>query len=263
MKDIKELKEYYRWNARDEANLEKIRDMAIKHLDDFVKVIPNSDVDKGRVNLWLEDLFELRCSEALTKTEPNLPNLLRHFLQEKIEREVDSPQERYSLLTTLNKVVDFCLERIISRESLTDRPSYLGKYQRWMIRSIRRVSRVFDAFIFVTLLLVGLFIVTWIVYEFYMVLTGELPLERGGLSILGSVLILYAISELLAGQIRHMIGGAVSIKAFVSVALAAVIRKVLIISLSPEKFYELITLALVLLALGVVFLLIHRVESST
>ncbi len=64
---------------------------------------------------------------------------------------------------------------------------------------------------------------------FYMVLAGQLPLERGGLSILGSVLILYAISELLSEEIKHIRGGAVSIKAFVGVALAAVIRKVLIV----------------------------------
>jgi len=38
--------------------------------------------------------------------------------------------------------------------------------------------------------------------------------------------------------------------------------KVLIISLSPEKVQELITLSLVVLALGVVFWLIHRAESK-
>jgi uncharacterized membrane protein (DUF373 family) len=89
-----------------------------------------------------------------------------------------------------------------------------------------------------------------------------LPLERGGLSVLGSILILYAISELLSEEIKHIRGSALSLKIFVSVALAAVIRKVLIISLSPEKFPELITLSLVILALGVVFWLIYRVESK-
>ncbi|MEJ5338835.1 MAG: phosphate-starvation-inducible PsiE family protein [Aquificaceae bacterium] len=138
----------------------------------------------------------------------------------------------------------------------------LKRHQSILIGSIRRIAWVFDAFIILTLSIVGVFLIVWIVYEFYMVLVGQLPLERGGLSILGSVLILYAISELLSEEIKHIRGGAVSIKAFVGVALAAVIRKVLIISLSPEKFQELITLALVLTALGVVYWLIHRVESS-
>ncbi len=137
------------------------------------------------------------------------------------------------------------------------------RHQNILIGTIRRIAWVFDAFIIFTLSVVGLFLIVWIVYEFYMVLAGQLPLERGGLSILGSVLILYAISELLSEEIKHIRGGAVSIKAFVGVALAAVIRKVLIVSLSPEKVQELITLALVLVALGIVFWLIHKVESSS
>jgi uncharacterized membrane protein (DUF373 family) len=75
-------------------------------------------------------------------------------------------------------------------------------------------------------------------------------------------LILYAISELLSEEIKHRKGSTLSLKIFVGVALAAVIRKVLILSLSPEKVQELITLSLVILALGVVFWLIHRVESK-
>ena len=87
-------------------------------------------------------------------------------------------------------------------------------------------------------------------------------MERGGLSVLGSILILYAISELLSEEIKHIKGSALSLKISVGVALVAVIRKVLIISLSPEKVQELITLSLVILALGVVFWLIYRVESK-
>jgi len=80
--------------------------------------------------------------------------------------------------------------------------------------------------------------------------------------VLGSILILYAISELLSEEIKHIKGSSLSLKVFVGFALAAVIRKVLIISLSSEKVHELITLSLMILALGVVFWLIHRVESK-
>ncbi|HAV40422.1 MAG: phosphate-starvation-inducible PsiE family protein [Aquificaceae bacterium] len=139
----------------------------------------------------------------------------------------------------------------------------LEKRQRILLFSIKGVAWLFDVFVVLTLATVGIFLMVWIVYEFYLVITGELPLERGGLSILGSVLILYAISELLSEEIKHIKGGTVSIKAFVGVALAAVIRKVLIISLSPEKVMELITLSVVLFALGLVYWIIHKVESSS
>ena len=139
----------------------------------------------------------------------------------------------------------------------------LEKRQRVLLLSIKGVAWLFDAFVILTLATVGIFLMVWIVYEFYLVMTGTLPLERGGLSILGSELILYAISELLSEEIKHIKGGTVSIKAFVGVALAAVIRKVLILSLSPERFMELITLSLVLFSLGLVYWIIHKVESSS
>ncbi|MFN4319018.1 MAG: phosphate-starvation-inducible PsiE family protein [Aquificaceae bacterium] len=139
----------------------------------------------------------------------------------------------------------------------------LEKRQRVLLLSIKGVAWLFAAFVILTLATVGIFLMVWIVYEFYLVIAGLLPLERGGLSILGSVLILYAISELLSEEIKHLKGGPVSIRAFVGVALAAVIRKVLILSLSPERYMELITLSAILLSLGLVYWIIHRVESSS
>ncbi len=88
-----------------------------------------------------------------------------------------------------------------------------------------------------------------------------MPLEKGGLGILGSVLILYAVSELLSEEIKHIRGGTISLKVFVGVALAAIIRKVLVISLTPEKVQELLILSLVTISLGLVFWLIYRVEA--
>ncbi|RMH79426.1 MAG: hypothetical protein D6674_07975 [Acidobacteria bacterium] len=137
-----------------------------------------------------------------------------------------------------------------------------NKYIRLLIFGLEGISYLFDAFVVLTLFGVGIFLMVWIIYEFYMVLIGQLPIERGGLSILGSILVLYAISELLLGELRRLKGGTISIKVFLSVALAAVIRKVLILSLTPEKHEELIVLALLVLALGIVFWLINRAETT-
>ncbi|MCX7989026.1 MAG: phosphate-starvation-inducible PsiE family protein [Aquificaceae bacterium] len=263
MKDFEELKNLYRWNFEDEKNAKKLKDMALRHMEDLVLNLPYGFPDRERARLWLEGLFELKCTENMGYGDPLTLSLIRQFLQDRMAQEVTSIQERHSLLTSLNKVLDLCLLSTLPEGKVVGGFSPLSRYQRWMIRSIRRVSRVFDVFILLTLLLVGFSIVVWIVYEFYLVLVGKLPLERGGLSILGSILILYAISELLLEQIKTTKGGAVSIKTFLGVALAAVIRKVLILSLSPEKFYELLTLSLILLSLGLVFLLVHKVESST
>ncbi|MFN7065593.1 MAG: phosphate-starvation-inducible PsiE family protein [Aquificaceae bacterium] len=46
------------------------------------------------------------------------------------------------------------------------------------------------------------------------------------------------------------------------VALAAIIRKVLVISLTPERVQELLMLSLITISLGIVFWLIYPVEAK-
>lgn len=190
-------------------------------------------------------------------------NFVRGYLVNIINREMGTSAETSRILLSINKALDINLDVMINSFREEELRLYLatGKYQKILIENIRRISWFFDFFIVLTLAVVGLFLILWIIYEIWFILTGVLPLERGGLSVLGSILILYAISELLSEEIKHIKGSALSLKIFVGVALAAVIRKVLIISLSPKKFQELITLSLVILALGVVFWLIYRVES--
>jgi uncharacterized membrane protein (DUF373 family) len=299
METIEELKVHYRWSQEDDENIKRISWFGEKYKEDFIdkfynylenfkdtsKYLPDEKVrsrHKEKIKGWFVRLFKggydaqylrsiYRIGEVHLKI--GLPphyvqasmGFVREYIHEKLSSELGCTPERDQVLASVNKALDINLDVMINSFREEELKLYLasGKYQRMMIENIRRVSWLFDFFIIITLSLVGLFLIAWILYEFYTVLTGNLPLERGGLSILGSVLILYAISELLAEEIKHIRGGAVSIKAFVGVALAAVIRKVLIISLSPEKFQELITLALVLFALGLVYWLIHRVEAST
>jgi uncharacterized membrane protein (DUF373 family) len=191
-------------------------------------------------------------------------NFVRGYLMNIINREMGTSAEASRILLSINKALDINLDVMINSFREEELRLYLatGKYQKLLIENVRRVSWFFDFFIVLTLAVVGVFLIVWIIYEIWLILTGVLPLERDGLSVLGSILILYAISELLSEEIKHIKGSALSLKIFVGVALAAVIRKVLIISLSPEKFQELITLSLVILALGVVFWLIYRVESK-
>jgi uncharacterized membrane protein (DUF373 family) len=79
---------------------------------------------------------------------------------------------------------------------------------------------------------------------------------------MGSMLILYAVSELLTEGIKHIRKGALGLKVFITVALAAIIRKVLILSLSPEQSNELLILAGLFLSLGITYWLIRKAEEK-
>lgn len=298
METIEKLKVHYNWTEEDEENLRRIAWMGEKYKEEFVeefyrylenfpdagKYLSSKEVrdrHEEKIKRWFVSLFTSKYDAQYLKglysvgedhLKIGLPlhyvqaliSFVRSYLMNIISREMGTSAETSKILISVNKALDINLDVMnnsFREEELRLRDS-MGKYQKILIENIKRISWFFDFFIVLTLAVVGVFLIVWIIYEIWLILTGVLPLERGGLSVLGSILILYAISELLSEEIKHIKGSALSLKIFVGVALAAVIRKVLIISLSPEKFQELITLSLVILALGVVFWLIYRVESK-
>jgi len=298
METIEGLKVHYNWTQEDEEHLRRIAWIGEKYKEEFVeefyrylenfpdagKYLSSKEVrdrHKEKIKRWFVSLFTSKYDAQYLKglyslgedhLKIGLPlhyvqaliSFVRGYLMNIVNREMGVSAEANRILLSVNKALDINLDVMINsfREEELRLHDSMGKYRKLLIENIRRISWFFDFFIVLTLSVVGLFLILWIIYEIWLILTGVLPLERGGLSILGSILILYAISELLSEEIKHLKGSALSLKIFVSVALAAVIRKVLIISLSPEKVQELITLSLVILALGVVFWLIYRVESK-
>jgi uncharacterized membrane protein (DUF373 family) len=298
METIEELKGHYNWTEEDEENLRKVAWIGEKYKEEFVEEfyiylenLPDAskylsskeirDRHKEKIKKWFVSLFTSKYDAQYLKglyrvgevhfkigLPPHyvqaLMSFVRSYLMNIINREMGVSTETSRILLSINKALDINLDLMINsfREEELRLYHAMGKYQKILIENVKRISWFFDFFIVFTLAVVGAFLIVWIIYEIWLILTGVLPLERGGLSVLGSILILYAISELLSEEIKHIKGSALSLRIFVSVALAAVIRKVLIISLSPEKVQELITLSLVILALGVVFWLIHRVESK-
>ena len=298
METIEEIKVHYRWSRRDEENLKRVAWIGESYGDEFIErfytylenfrdtsaYLPDEETrkrHKEKVKRWFVEVFtsdyDARYLRKLYRIGEvhmriGLPphyvqasmNFVREFVMEKLTAHLGCTQERDEIMASVNKALDINLDVMIGsfREEELKRYLAAGRLQRVLIESIRRVSWFFDVFITITFSMVGFFLIAWIAYEFWLVATGVLPLEKGGLSILGSSLILYAVSELLSEEIKHIRGTAVSLRVFVGVALAAVIRKVLVVSLSPEKVQELITLSVITLALGAVFWLIHRVEQK-
>jgi uncharacterized membrane protein (DUF373 family) len=85
-------------------------------------------------------------------------------------------------------------------------------------------------------------------------------LEKGLLSTLGSLLMLWVVIELIDNEIRQLRGGRFAIKVFISVAMVAVIRKILVTTLAAEAIEAQISLIAAVAVLGVVYWLISRVE---
>jgi len=298
LETIEELKIHYEWSGIDEENLRKVSWLGERYAEDFIESLYNylenfrdtSDFlpdeetrkrHKEKVKGWFRELFTSHYdAQYLRKLyrigevhyRIGLPphyvqssmNFVRSYIYRRLTEELGCTPERDEIMISINKALDLNLDIMVNSFREEELKKYLaaGRYQKVLIESIRKVSWFFDIFLIMTLTVVGIFLIVWIGYELWLVLVGELPLERGGLSVLGSALILYAVSELLGEEIKHVRGATLSLEIFVGVALAAVIRKVLIISLSPEKVQELVTLSLITLSLGAVFWLIHKVEAK-
>ena len=298
MENIQELKIHYCWESGDEENLKTLKPFAEKYQGQFIEelysylanfkdmntYLPNEKIQathKEKLRNWFLSLFSGKYDSAYLRklykigeihVKIGLPphyvsstmNFVRRFFHENVRQEMGPTQEGDTLLKSVNKILDLNLDVMTSAYREEELKLYLasGKFQKTLIEWIRRASYGFDVFITITFLLVGFFLVTWIGYEAYMVVTGALAPERGGLSILGSTLILYATSELLSEELKHIRGARLSLSAFLGLALAAVIRKVLILSLSPEKTNELLVIAFLLLSLGLVYWLSMKVEAQ-
>ena len=83
------------------------------------------------------------------------------------------------------------------------------------------------------------------------------------MTILGSLLVLWAAIELIHEEINHLQGKGFAIGAFIMLAMAALIRKVLIYSLSSEKGNELLVIGAVIVALAVSFWLVKIKSKAT
>lgn len=298
METIEQLKTHHRWNAEVDEHLKKLEAFGEKYKVEFIEglydylatfedtrtYLPDEQVmgrHKDKLMKWFVALFSgrhdaqymrnlYRIGEVHVKLglPPHYVNasmgFVRRFIGEKLTREFGRSEERDAVAESVDKILDINLDVMTSSYREEELKLYLasGKYQKMVIESVRRASWFFDVFIVVAFSVVGLFLIAHISHEVFSVLKGDALFERGAISIMGAVLILYALSELLGEAVKHIRGGALGLKAFVTVALAAIIRKILIVSLSSEQSQELFVLALLLFSLGVTYWLIRKAEEK-
>ena len=74
---------------------------------------------------------------------------------------------------------------------------------------------------------------------------------------------MWAAIELIQEEINHLQGKGFAIGAFIMLAMAALIRKVLIYSLSSEKGDELLVIATVIVGLAVAYWLVDSKRKAT
>jgi len=187
--------------------------------------------------------------------------LIRDFVADQILKEIGDDRERTArVISSLNKALDMNLDIMTRSYRVAEMSSHFvsNRIDNMIISNTRRLVTGFNLALMIGLLVIGVATVVLSVYEFTHLLKGDLG--RGVLSALGTLLILWVIIELLDTQTRHMRGHQFAIKVFVSVALVAELRRVLITSIEHGSWQNEASLAGSILVLGLVFWMVSASE---
>ena len=271
-------------------NLRSVKEEVAESLKSFIESLDREgtltaktkDAFVDLLSLWVEDLLSgdydheyvervKRVGEKCAGTSVPLHyvsasvSYLRRVLKDKASDIAKSPDDARNVIGFLDRVLDLSLDLMVSAYREEELKFFLstGKVERIFIGNLKRFSWFLDVFLIASLVLSSMLIIYWIALEISHIFGGTLPLKEGVLSILGSVLILYALSELINEEIKHLKGAPFSVKTFLGVALAAVIREILILSVSQTDVVKMLSMGAVLLALGLVFWLTTRPQDKT
>jgi uncharacterized membrane protein (DUF373 family) len=133
----------------------------------------------------------------------------------------------------------------------------LSKFEKTILLGLKKFNSYINFFLAGSLALVAFFAIGLFVYDIYLLFFSDIGIEKGILTVLGSLLVLWAAIELIHEEINHLQGRGFAIGAFIMLAMAALIRKVLIYSLSSEKGNDLLVIGTVIVGLAVAYWLVN------
>ena len=294
---FEQIKKDYEFTEKDEQRIVKLKPYMEKYLNEFIndfyrfvfklpeakKFLKDDETinrHKKKIKEWYQELFSGKYNEKyfekLHRTgevhdKLGIPthyinasfNFIRRWFIKKINQEFGYSRERNLYVESLGKLLDINLDimtKAYIEEEIT-RFLELSRIERKLIKISRRFADFLDMVLLAALIIMAFFTMGLFSYDVLELITGHESIEKGIITTLGSLLILWAVAELMAEEIKHLQGGKFAITAFVSVALAAVIRKILIVSLSPEDIEKIVAYGGVLLVLGIVYYLLKTKEN--
>lgn len=165
-------------------------------------------------------------------------------------------------MLALGKVLDINLD-ILTSSCIEEKKNIFfisKKAENKLIGFARRFSYGLNLVLVLGLVILGLTVLGLFAYDLTHIFAGNI--EKGLLATLGSLLMLWVVIELVDTEIDHLKGAKFSVKVFISVAMVAVIRKILVASLKTESAaieaqYPLIA---ALAVLGFVYWIVTKTE---
>ncbi|MDH4227822.1 MAG: protoglobin domain-containing protein [Deltaproteobacteria bacterium] len=294
MERIEKIKIHYNFTSSDAKNLSELRPVMekeqerfvrefyeyVKNFEDTPKFLKNDEIvrkHQDAIGKWFMAMFSgeygtqyfhmlERVGEAHVKINLNAHyvNASMHFVKrfafDILRSAVTDPKELIYISHSVEKILDINLDIFTSSYIEEEKKELFLSYkiESFLVEFSKRFSYGLNLILVIGLVIMGLLVIGLFIYDLTHIYHGEI--ERGILSTLGSLLMLWVVIELMDTEIDHLRGGKFAVKVFISVALVAVIRKILVTSLSSEAVDTQITLVAALAVLGGVYWLIARLD---
>ncbi|WP_345993534.1 protoglobin domain-containing protein [Sulfurimonas sp. HSL-1716] len=183
---------------------------------------------------------------------------VRTFILQNIEGNFYNKEQHIKEIKAVEKIIDMNLDVLTSsyREEELSKFLSLSKFEKTVLLGLKKFNSYVNFFLAGALALVAFFAIGLFVYDIYLLFFSDVGIEKGILTVLGSLLVLWAAIELIHEEITHLQGKGFAIGAFIMLAMAALIRKILIYSLSSEKSKELLIIGAVIISLAIAYWLV-------
>ncbi len=293
MQQHESLKDHYRFTKEEALILEALQPRMKELADDFIdgfydyiwgfgttaKFLKNQEIidyHRKKVKEWFINLFcgkyDLEYFTYLykigeTHVSIGLPThfvnsaftFVRTFILKSMEEGSEDKTQYLAQISAIEKIIDMNLDVLTSsyREEELGNFLSLSKFEKTILLGLKKFNSYINFFLAGSLALVAFFAIGLFVYDIYLLFFSDIGIEKGILTVLGSLLVLWAAIELIHEEINHLQGRGFAIGAFIMLAMAALIRKVLIYSLSSEKGNDLLVIGTVIVGLAVAYWLVN------
>ncbi len=188
--------------------------------------------------------------------------VVRRFAVGMIRENFPEREDRRRNTEAIEKLLDINLDIITASyiEEELKKVFISHTLESMLIRATERFTYGLNLILVLALVGVSLSVVGLFFWEIAHVFSGDV--EKGILSALGTLLILWMMIELMDNEIKTLKGGRFNILVFIGVVIVAIIREVLISTMRRDLLTTQAFLAGTLLILGIVYYLVAKSQRS-
>ena len=217
-------------------------------------------------NQYLNNLKKIGYAHVRARLDVHFVNAamnqIRHFLLNLIDSNYSDREQRRILREATEKLLDMNLDVMSSsyRDEELKKVFVSRKLESFLIKLTERFTYGLNLVLVLALAGVSLSVVLLFIWDILHIFRGDI--EKGILSALGELLILWMMIELMDNELKNLKGGRFNILVFVGVIIVAMIREILISTLRHDDLATQAFLTGTLLVLGIVYYLVSLAQKN-